>query len=129
MTIALDIALTIASWVCLVAGGLFCVIGALGLVRMPDFYTRVHAASLVDTLGAGLVLLGLLLQTGFTLVGAKLVMIGLLLFFASPTATHALVRAALHRGLAPKLAPDSPFVPDAAAAPASPDDGGPPSKP
>jgi multicomponent Na+:H+ antiporter subunit G len=70
---------------------------------MPDFYTRVHAASVVDTLGAGFILLGLLLQAGLTLVGAKLMMLGLLLLFASPTATHALVRAALHRGLQPLL--------------------------
>lgn len=92
-----------ASWVCLVAGGLFCIVGAIGLVRMPDFYTRMHAASVVDTLGAGLVLLGLLLQAGLTLVGAKLLMIGVLLLIASPTATHALARAAMVRGLLPLL--------------------------
>ena len=92
-----------ASWVCLVAGGLFCIVGAIGLVRMPDFYTRMHAASVVDTLGAGLVLLGLLLQAGLTLVGAKLLMIGALLLIASPTATPALARAAMVRGLLPLL--------------------------
>jgi multicomponent Na+:H+ antiporter subunit G len=94
----------LASWACLVTGGVFCIVGAVGLVRMPDFYTRVHAASVIDTLGAGLVLLGLLLQAGLTLVGAKLAVIGLLLLVASPTATHALVRAAMHRGLEPLLA-------------------------
>jgi multicomponent Na+:H+ antiporter subunit G len=93
------------SAVCLVVGGLFCVVGGLGLVRMPDFYTRMHAASVVETLGAGLILLGLLLQAGLTLVSAKLLMVGLLIFFASPTATHALARAALARGLQPRLAP------------------------
>lgn len=92
------------SWACLVAGGVFCVIGALGLLRMPDFYTRMHAASVVETLGAGLILFGLLLQAGFTLVAVKLLMIGLLIFFASPTATHALARAAMVRGLKPLLA-------------------------
>jgi multicomponent Na+:H+ antiporter subunit G len=91
------------SWACLIVGGLFCMIGALGLLRMPDFYTRVHAASVVDTLGAGFILIGLLLQAGLTLVGAKLVMLGVMLLFASPTATHALVRAALHRGVQPLL--------------------------
>ncbi len=93
-----------ASWACLVSGGLFCVIGALGLIRMPDFYTRMHAASLVDTLGAGLMLLGLVLQAGFTLVSVKLLIIALLFFFMSPTATHALARAAFVRGVQPKLA-------------------------
>ena len=87
-------------------GGLFCVVGAIGLVRMPDFYTRMHAASVIDTLGAGLILAGLLLQAGFTLVAVKLLFIGLLIFFASPTATHALARAAMVRGLEPLLAPE-----------------------
>ncbi|MBK7261997.1 MAG: monovalent cation/H(+) antiporter subunit G [Rubrivivax sp.] len=96
--------LDLLSWALLLAGGFFCVVGAVGLVRMPDFYTRMHAASVVDTLGAGLVLLGLLLQAGFTLVAVKLLMLGLLIFFASPTATHALARAALLRGLRPLLA-------------------------
>jgi len=87
------------SWICLAAGGLFCVTGALGLVRMPDFYTRMHAASVIETLGAGLLLLGLLLQAGLTLVAVKLLMIGLLIFFTSPTATHALAKAAYARGV------------------------------
>lgn len=91
------------SWICLVVGGVFCVIGAIGLLRMPDFYTRVHAASVIETLGAGLILLGLMLQAGFTLVAVKLLMVGLLIFFASPTATHALARAAMARGLQPLL--------------------------
>lgn len=94
----------ILSWIFIVAGGVFCVIGAFGLVRMPDFYTRVHAASVTDTAGAGLLLLGMALQAGFSLVTVKLLMIGLLLLFANPTATHALVKAALARGLAPLLA-------------------------
>lgn len=92
------------SWVCLVAGGVFCVVGAVGMLRMPDFYTRMHAASVIETLGAGLLLLGLMLQAGFTLVAVKLLMLGLLIFFASPTATHALARAAMVRGLKPLLA-------------------------
>ena len=91
------------SWICLLAGGGFCMVGALGLVRMPDFYTRMHAASVTET-GAGLMLLGMLLQAGMSLVAVKLVMIGLLILFTSPTATHALAKAALARGLKPLLA-------------------------
>ena len=94
------------SWICLAAGGFFCVTGALGLVRMPDFYTRMHAASVIETLGAGLILLGLVLQAGFTLIAVKLLMIGLLIFFTSPTATHALAKAAYARGVKPLLAAD-----------------------
>jgi multicomponent Na+:H+ antiporter subunit G len=96
--------LDVLSWACLVAGGIFCVVGAIGLLRMPDFYTRMHAASVTETLGAGLILLGLMLQSGWTLVTVKLLMLGLLIFFASPTATHALARAAMVRGLKPMLA-------------------------
>jgi len=91
------------SWACFLGGGVFCMIGGLGLVRMPDFYTRVHAASITDTLGAGLLLAGMILQAGFSLVSAKLVIIGLLLLFASPTATHALAGAAMARGVRPLL--------------------------
>lgn len=94
----------VASWICLGVGGLACVVGAVGLLRMPDLFTRMHAASLVDTVGAGFVLLGLALQAGLTLVTVKLAMIGLLIFFTSPTATHALARAALYRGVKPLLA-------------------------
>jgi len=99
-----SLALDLTSWLLLGAGGVFCVIGGIGLIRMPDFYTRVHAASVTETLGAGLILAGLMLQAGLTLVCVKLVMIGLLIFFTSPTATHALTRAALIRGLEPALA-------------------------
>jgi multicomponent Na+:H+ antiporter subunit G len=70
---------------------------------MPEFYTRMHAASVIETLGAGLILAGLALQAGVTLVAVKLVIVGLLIFFASPTATHALARAAMARGLRPRL--------------------------
>ncbi|MBK5103647.1 MAG: monovalent cation/H(+) antiporter subunit G [Burkholderiales bacterium] len=108
----MSMALDILSWICIAAGGVFCVIGAFGLMRMPDFYTRVHAASITDTVGAGLLLLGMLLQAGLSLIAVKLVMIGLLFLFANPTATHALVKAALARGLKPLLAPgDDPSKP------------------
>jgi multicomponent Na+:H+ antiporter subunit G len=100
----MQLAIDILSWVLLTAGGALCVVGALGLLRMPDFYTRMHAASVLETAGAGLLLAGMALQAGFSLVSAKLAMIALLLFFASPTATHALGRAALARGVAPRLA-------------------------
>jgi len=99
-------ALDVISWVCLVGGGFFCIVGGIGLIRMPDFYTRMQAASLTETLGAGLILLGLLIQAGLTLIGAKIVMVGLLIFFTSPTATHALAKAALVRDLQPLLSPE-----------------------
>lgn len=98
----MSFAADILSWACLAAGGFFCIVGALGLVRMPDLYTRMHSASVTDTMGAGLVLAGLVIQAGFTLIAVKLLMIGLLLFFTGPTATHALAKAAYARGVMPK---------------------------
>ena len=96
--------LDIASWVLLLAGTGFCIIGGIGLVRMPDLYTRMHAASVTDTLGAGLILFGLMLQAGVTLVAAKLLILAVLILFTTPTATHALARAAFLRGIRPMLA-------------------------
>ena len=89
------------SWVLLLAGGFFVVVGSLGLVRMPDFFTRVHAASITDTLGAGLIIIGLLLQSPHWLGAVKLILIMLFLVLTGPTATHALAKAALHGGLRP----------------------------
>lgn len=91
------------SWICLCGGGFFCIVGAAGMLRMPDFYTRMHAASVIETLGVGLLLAGLMLQAGLTLVTVKLIVIGLLVMFASPTASHALARAAKVRGVEPLL--------------------------
>lgn len=93
----MNAAIEALSAVSLLSGGFFAVVGAIGLLRMPDLYTRMHTASVAETLGAGLLLFGLLLQAGITLNGAKLIMLGLLIFFASPTASHALARAAFTR--------------------------------
>lgn len=101
----MSVLVDLLSWLCLLAGGVFCIIGGVGLLRMPDFYTRMHAASVIDTLGAGLILLGLILQAGFTLVAVKLIMLGVLLVFTGPVAAHALARAAMVRGVKPLLDP------------------------
>lgn len=106
----LPLMLNWASGICLLAGGFFCIVGGIGLLRMPDFYSRMHAASVTETLGVGLILLGLLLQAGLTLVGVKLLMIGVLVFFVSPTASHALARAAYVRKLSPVLADSKELV-------------------
>jgi multicomponent Na+:H+ antiporter subunit G len=90
-------AIATLSIVCLAAGAFFVVVGCIGLVRMPDLYTRMHAASVTDTLGTVLVIAGLALASGFNLVSAKLILLGLLIFLTSPTATHALAQAALAR--------------------------------
>ncbi len=83
------------SWLALLGGVFFIIVGGAGTLRMPDFYTRLHAAGVTDTMGAGLVLLGLMIQAGLTLITVKLALIWLFLWFTSPTASHALARAAL----------------------------------
>lgn len=91
------------SWVLLLVGGALGIIGGIGLYRFPDFYSRLHAAGITDTLCAMLILLGLGLQAGWTLAGFKLALIFVFLVFTSPTASHALANAAQHSGLKPKL--------------------------
>ena len=95
--------LDIVSWVFLLSGGILGITGAVGLFRFPDFYTRLHAASVTDTLCAGLIVLGLLLQATSAMMVFKLLLILLILTYTSPTAAHALAKAALHGGLKPLL--------------------------
>jgi multicomponent Na+:H+ antiporter subunit G len=96
----------IASWLFIVAGAFFTVVGALGLLRMPEVFTRMHAASVIDTLGVGLLIFGMILQAGFSLVTLKLLILLALFFFTAPVVTHALARACLHERIDPLLAED-----------------------
>jgi len=99
MTLLADI----VSGAFLIAGSLFALIGAVGIIRLPDVFARMHGAGIVDTLGMGLILAGLMIHEGFTMVTVKLVLIVVFIFFASPTTTHALARAALNGGVKPLL--------------------------
>ncbi len=94
------------SWTLIGAGSFFVLVGAIGIVRMPDVYTRMHAASVMETLGAGLLLMGLMLQAGFSLITLKLVFLLALFFFVGPVVSHALAQAALHEGVEPLLHED-----------------------
>ncbi len=102
----MEMALDIASWVFLMAGAAFCLIGAIGVLRLGDPFARLHGAGIIDTLGAGLILLGLILQAGFNLIAVKLALIGVFLFFTSPTTSHALARAMLNAGVHPDVRED-----------------------
>ena len=95
----MDLLLDIVSAVLLLTGGFFVFVGGFGVMRMPEFFTRMHAASLTDTGGAALILIGLMLQGGLTLVPLKLAAIFLFLFLTSPTASYALANAALLSGV------------------------------
>lgn len=91
----------------LLAGGLLCVTGGVGLIRMPDFFSRVHAAGVTETLAAPLMLFGLLMQMDWSLDMVKVLMILVFILATNPTASHAMAKAALHGGLRPLQADDS----------------------
>jgi multicomponent Na+:H+ antiporter subunit G len=98
--------IAVASWACMVLGSFFLIVGALGLVRMPDVFTRMHAASITDTLGVAFLMLGMGLQAGFSLVTIKLAFLLALFVFTGPVVTHALAQACLHDGIKPLLNAD-----------------------
>jgi len=85
---------TVAAGVLIFSGSFLIVVAAIGLVRFPDFYSRMHPSGKCDTLGQGLVFLGLIFYEGFTLVSVKMLLIIIFIFIANPTATYALVKAA-----------------------------------
>jgi len=104
----------------IVLGAFFYVVGAIGIYRMPDVFTRLHAAGISDTAGAGLLIVGMMFLAGFSLVSVKLAIILGVIYFTSPIATHALAQAALHAGLEPILASKRIMIgPGAHAEPAS----------
>lgn len=100
----MSLVLDILSWAALLAGGFFALVSAIGLHRMPDLFTRVHAGALNDTLGVGFLILGMLLQSDDLAVGARLVFLLVLLYTAGAVAAHALVRASLYDGNLPLIA-------------------------
>jgi multicomponent Na+:H+ antiporter subunit G len=96
-----DLLLDLLSIALLIGGVFLGISGAVGVIRFPDFFTRLHAAGVTDTLSAGMILVALMLQAGFTLVSVKLLFILLFLWYTSPVASHALARAAIHTGARP----------------------------
>lgn len=92
------------SWICLLIGCGLGLSGAIGIFRFKEFYTRLHAASVTDTLCVFFIVLGLALQSGFSLVTVKLVLVVVFLWLTGPVASHALIRSAYQTGLKPFLA-------------------------
>lgn len=117
----MTLAIEIASWGLILLGSFFTLVGAIGLVRMPEVFTRMHAASVTDTLGVGFLILGMGLQAGFGLVTVKLAFLLALFVFTGPVVTHALAQACLHEGIKPQLAEDRRGT--ARPRPTDPDDG------
>lgn len=99
-----ELIVEVASWVLIVGGSFFLLVGAFGTWRFPDFWSRLHAASVTDSAGMILLILGMGLQAGLTLITVKLIVIGIFLFITGPTATHAVANAALVSGLRPREA-------------------------
>ena len=88
----------------LLVGGFLCITGGVGLLRMPDFFSRVHAASVTESLAAPLLLFGLLLQMDWSLDSIKVLLILAFVLATNPTATHAMAKATLHGGQRPLVA-------------------------
>ena len=89
------------SGIFLLAGGFLCITGGVGLLRLPDFFSRVHAGGVTETLATPLLLVGLMLQMEWSLDIAKVFIIMILVLATNPTATHAMTKAALHGSLRP----------------------------
>ena len=87
-------------------GSFSIIFGLIGVYRMPDFYTRLHAASIIDTLGTMLILFGLIIYHGLTLISLKLLLILVFILITTPTAAHALAKSALHGNLKPTIGND-----------------------
>lgn len=99
----MNLLLELLSGLCLLCGGFLCLTGGVGLLRLPDFFARVHAAGLTESLAAPLLLFGLALQMGWSLELIKVFIILFLLLGINPTATHAMAKAALHGGQRPVI--------------------------
>jgi len=94
----------------LIAGSALALVSGLGILRLPDFYTRMNAAGISDTLCSALILLALIFHFGMTLASLKVVLILAFMLFTCPTASHALMRTARHNGLQPWLANAAPAL-------------------
>ena len=90
---------TIIAGIFLAFGCFFIVVASIGIIRFPDFYSRMHPAGKTDTLGQALILIGLMIYEGFSMVSVKLLIIIIFIFIANPTATHAIANAAQVVGL------------------------------
>jgi len=97
----MELIVNISSASCLLIGSFLCLSGGVGIMRLPDFYTRMHAVGVTDTLGAGMILIGLILQNPEGLVVIKLLLILVMTIFISPVASHALAKAAYRNDLVP----------------------------
>lgn len=105
------IILDVLSWIFLVGGSFFSIVGGVGIVRLPEFFSRMHGGGVTDTLGAGMIVIGLVFQAPViiaepkdaALVIVKLLTILFFLMITSPSSCHALAKSALSQGMEPEL--------------------------
>ena len=99
----MDLLATVVRDLFLVVGASSVLIGSIGVVRFPDFFSRIHAAGVTDSVGTGFIFAGLMIEAGLNIATIKLVIILILMLTTSPTSSHALAKAALHGGHMPLL--------------------------
>ena len=97
----MDLVLDIITGICFFVGSLSIIIGAWGLIKLPDVFSRIHAAGMIDTGGTAFFLLGMIFQTGWSLITAKLILIGIFIFFTSPVTSHVTANLARQKNLMP----------------------------
>lgn len=108
----MDILFLYLSGISLAIGTVALLVGGVGLIRLPDMFSRIHAAGMIDTAGVGFIILGMMLYEGFSLISIKLAAVAVFLFFTSPIASHAVAQVAyragflpVSKGLEPKVKP------------------------
>jgi multicomponent Na+:H+ antiporter subunit G len=97
----MEMLLSWLSGISLLLGTAALIVGALGLVRLPNLFSRIHAVGMMDTAGVAFITLGMLIHEGFSLISVKLAVVGVFLFFTSPIATHAVAQVAHRSGFSP----------------------------
>jgi multicomponent Na+:H+ antiporter subunit G len=83
-------------------GSLSIIIGACGLIKLPDVFSRIHAAGMIDTGGTAFFVLGMIMQSGWSLITIKLLLIGIFIFFTSPVTSHVTANLAKEKGMVPE---------------------------
>ena len=97
----MDFVLDVTTGICFFIGSLSIIIGACGLIKLPDVFSRIHAAGIIDTGGTAFFVLGMIFQTGWSLITVKLILIGVFIFFTSPVTSHVTANLARKSNLMP----------------------------
>ena len=96
----MDLILNIFTGICFFIGSLSIIIGACGLIKLPDVFSRIHAAGMIDTGGTAFFILGMVFQTGWSLITVKLILIGVFIF-TSPVTSHVTANLARQKNILP----------------------------